>query len=74
MAAKRSIMLAILAIFSLPSAVCAAELPSQMKKPRAAEALRHCNVAGLPGIMAANGVCVKISGYVSAGFNVGRIK
>ena len=45
----------------------AAELPSQNKKPKPAEALKHCDVAGSPGVMAANGVCVRLSGYVSAG-------
>jgi len=74
LAAKRSLALAVLAIFALPAALSAAELPSQMKKPKAAEAVRHCNVAGSPGMLAANGVCVKISGYVSAGFKFGPVR
>ncbi len=74
MAAERRIAFAILAILASLTALRAAELPSQTKKPKPAEALKHCNVGGLPGVMAANGVCVRMSGYVSAGFGVGRVK
>jgi hypothetical protein len=54
--------------------VAAAELPSQNKKPKAPEAAKHCNVAGSPGIVAADGVCVKLGGYISADFNGRQIK
>ena len=55
--------------------VAAAELPSQNnKRTKPPEALKHCNVAGYPGVQAANGVCVRLSGYISAGFNAGQIK
>jgi hypothetical protein len=55
----------------------AAELPTQSaqsKKPKQAEAVKHCDIAGLPGILAANGVCVRLSGYISSGFSAGQIK
>ena len=74
MAVERRIAFAILATFMSFTALPAAELPSQNKKPKPAEALKHCDVAGSPGVMAANGVCVRLSGYISAGFNVGRVK
>jgi hypothetical protein len=54
----------------------AAELPAQnaqSKKPKQA-AVRHCDIAGSPGILAANGVCVRMSGYISSGVSVGQIK
>ena len=55
----------------------AAELPvqnAQNKKPKQAEPVRHCDVAGSPGILAANGVCVRMSGYISSGVGAGRLK
>jgi hypothetical protein len=74
MAADRWISFAILAILALPSALPAAELPSQNEKPKLPKAVKHCNVAGSPGIQAANGVCVKLSGYISSEFTAGRLK
>ena len=74
MAARRWTAFAVLAILAFPAALPAAELPSQNKKPRPAEALKHCDVAGSPGVLAANGLCVKLSGYISAGFTAGRLK
>lgn len=72
MAADRCTAFAILAALALPTTLFAAELPSQNKKPKPPEAAKHCNVAGSPGVLAASGVCVKFSGYVSAGFSFGR--
>ncbi|HKN29892.1 MAG TPA: hypothetical protein VJY34_19240 [Roseiarcus sp.] len=74
MAADRWIAFAILAVLALPAAVSAAELPSQNKKPKPPETVKHCNVAGSPGVLAANGVCMKLSGYISAGFGAGHLK
>ncbi len=73
MAAERWLALAILAVCALPNDLFAAELPSQNKKTKPAEAVRRCDIAGSPGVLA-NGVCVRISGYVSAGFSAGRLK
>ena len=73
MATERRIAFAILATFVSLTAL-SAELPSQNKKPKQAEALKHCDVAGSPGVLAANGVCVRLSGYVSAGFSASRLK
>ena len=73
MAAERWLAVAILAVFALPNASSAAELPSQDKKTKPVEAVRRCDIAGSPGVLA-NGVCVRISGYVSAGFGAGRLK
>jgi len=52
----------------------AAELPSQhhTDKPKQAEAATKCNVAGFPGVQASNGVCVRLSGYVSSEFGGGQ--
>jgi len=74
MATDRWTTFAILAVLALPTALSAAELPSQNKKPKPPESAEHCNVAGSPGVLAANGVCVKLSGYISAGFTAGRLK
>jgi hypothetical protein len=55
----------------------AAELPAQNapnKKPKQAEPTKLCNIAGAPGIQAANGVCVRFTGYVSSGFSAGQLK
>ncbi|MBV8104584.1 MAG: hypothetical protein JO223_08175 [Hyphomicrobiales bacterium] len=71
---NRSIVCGFAAALTLVASVAAAELPSQAKKAKPAEVLKHCNIAGSPGVLAANGVCVRMSGYVSAGFNAGQIK
>ena len=73
-AERRSIALAVLATLASLTAASAAELPSQYKKSKAQATAKHCNVAGSPGLMAANGVCVRLSGYVSTEFNAGRVK
>jgi hypothetical protein len=77
MAIDRSIACAILGVLALPTALPAAELPSQndqSKKPKPAEAVKHCNIAGSPGVQAPNGVCVRLSGYISTGFSAGQLK
>ena len=77
MAFDRSIGLGVLTVLALPAALAAAELPSQNdhnKKPQPTEAVKHCNVAGSPGVLAANGVCVRVSGYISTGFGAGQLK
>jgi hypothetical protein len=58
-----------------------AELPAQNapdnaldKKPKHAEPTKLCNIAGVSGVQAANGVCVRFSGYVSSGVSAGQIK
>ena len=51
----------------------AAELPAQNKKPIKPEPARTCDVAGNPGVLAANGVCVRFSGYVSSQFSAGQL-
>ncbi len=60
----------------LGSVAQAAELPSQRHadKPAQAEAAKKCNVAGSAGVQAANGVCVRFSGYVSSKFGGGQLK
>ena len=58
-------------------AVQAAELPSQRgqtHKSKQSEATKTCNIAGNPGVLAANGVCVRLSGYVSSQFSAGQLK
>ena len=34
---------------------------------------QKCNVAGFPGVQASDGVCIRLSGYVSSQF-VGQLK
>ena len=53
-----------------------AELPSQRgqtMKPKKAEPARTCNIAGSPGVLAADGVCVRLSGYISSQFTAGSL-
>jgi hypothetical protein len=72
---NRTIVCGFMAALTLAGSAAGAELPSQSnKRTRPPEALKHCNVAGYPGVLAANGVCVRLSGYISAGFNAGQIK
>jgi hypothetical protein len=74
MAANRWTTFAILTVLALPTALSAAELPSQNKKPKPPEAVKHCDIAGSPGVLAGNGVCVKLSGYISGQFSAGKLK
>jgi hypothetical protein len=76
MIAQRWVAFALMAAFLGAIAGQAAELPSQRHpdKPRAAEAAKKCNVAGSPGVLGANGVCVRLSGYVSSQFGGGQLK
>jgi hypothetical protein len=68
----------ILAAAALGAAVGhGAELPSQRgqsEKPKKVEPAKVCNVAGNPGVLAANGVCMRLSGYVSSQFGGGQLK
>ncbi|MBV9287809.1 MAG: hypothetical protein JO288_08295 [Hyphomicrobiales bacterium] len=57
----------------LTTCAAAAELPRQVKKANP-EALKHCDIGGVPGVLAANGVCVKLSGYISTQLEAGRLK
>ena len=73
------IRLAVVATLSLSAlaAVHAAELPSQAKKAKpadSAQAQKTCNIGGMTGVVAANGVCVRLSGSVSAGFGGGQVR
>ncbi|RBP04570.1 hypothetical protein DFR50_13947 [Roseiarcus fermentans] len=76
MAPIRAFLIVALALSAF-APIHAAELPSQARKaktPESAQAQRKCNVGGLVGVLAANGVCVKLSGSVSAEFGSGPIK
>jgi hypothetical protein len=55
----------------------AAELPSQRDqrdKSKKTEYVTPCNVAGSAGVLAANGVCVRFSGYISSQVGGGQLK
>jgi len=52
----------------------AAELPAQNKKPTQAEPVKRCDIAGNPGVLAANGVCVRLSGYISSQVSGGNLR
>jgi hypothetical protein len=73
MALARSIAV-LLAAATLANSAAAAELPSQSKKANPPEAAKRCDIAGSPGILGPNGVCVRLSGYVSTQFTAGRLK
>jgi hypothetical protein len=72
----RALAAAGLALTTLAVGCQAAELPSQVKtvKPPEAAAAKKCNIGGLVGVVAANGVCVRLSGSVSAVFGGGQLK
>jgi hypothetical protein len=76
MIVQRRVAFALVAALLGASAAQAAELPSQRHadKPSQAEPAKKCNVAGSPGVQAANGVCVRFSGYVSSKFGGGQLK
>jgi hypothetical protein len=76
MIVQRQIAFALVVALLGAAAAPAAELPSQRHsdKPTQAEALKKCNVAGSPGVLAGNGVCVRLSGYVTSQFGAGQPK
>ena len=74
MAGKRSIGYALAAILMGVSIAGAAELPTRNQKGKPAKSVQHCDIAGSPGVLAANGVCVRISGYISAGVGMRQLK
>ena len=76
MITQRGVAFVLVAALFGAAAAQAAELPSQRHadKPAKAEAAKKCNVAGSPGVQAANGVCVRFSGYVSSKFGGGQLK
>ena len=65
-----------LAISALTVGCQAAELPSQARKAKPPEtaAAKKCNIGGLAGVVAANGVCVRLSGSISASFGAAQLK
>ncbi len=65
--------IAFVIMLALMGATAAAELPAQNKKAKPPDPAKHCNVAGSPGILGPNGVCVRMSGYISAGFGGGPV-
>jgi len=73
---QRQVGFALVAALLGATAAHAAELPSQhhTDKTREAEAAKKCNVAGSPGILAGDGVCVRLSGYVTSQFGAGQPK
>ena len=76
MIAQRWVVFALSAALLGAAAGQSAELPSQRgqtSKPKKAEPARTCDVAGSPGVLAANGVCVRLSGYISSQFTAGQL-
>jgi hypothetical protein len=77
MLVRRTVAFALAAALFGAAASGAAELPSQRgqtHKPKQAEPARTCNIAGAPGVLAANGVCVRLSGYISSQFSAGQLR
>ncbi len=63
----KQLIAALLAGLIVATPAFAAELPSGKKaKPPKSNSMKKCNIGGLSGVLAANGVCVHMSGYVSA--------
>ena len=73
MGVQRWLALALASALLGATAGQAAELPAQNKKPTKAEPAQKCDIAGFPGVVAANGVCVRLSGYVSSQFSAGQL-
>ena len=74
---RRRVVFALAAVLLGAAAARAAELPSergQTHKPKHAEPARTCNIAGNAGVLMANGVCVRFSGYISSQFTAGQLK
>ena len=74
---RRWVTLALLGAVVTATAGQSAELPSQRgqtDKSKKTEYVTPCNVAGSPGVQAADGVCVRFSGYVSSKFGGGQLK
>jgi predicted MFS family arabinose efflux permease len=74
MTVKRWLACALAAAVFGATAGQTAELPAQNKKPTKAEAAKACDIAGNPGVLAANGICVRLSGYISSQFSAGQAK
>ena len=70
----RWLAFALAAAFAGAISANGAELPSQNKKPKPPEAVRHCDIGGSPGVLAANGFCVRMSGYISTSVKAGQLK
>ena len=77
----RGLAIALGAAIPLLTPAAAAEFPTQAKdRPiakRGAEpskALPSCDVGGVQGVLTPSGVCLKMSGYVSAGVGVRQVK
>ena len=71
------ILALVFALALLGPAAQAAELPTLAKKPKppeTAQGAKKCNIGGLTGVVAANGVCVRLAGSISAGVSAGQIK
>jgi hypothetical protein len=50
----------------------AAELPTTRSAPP--KRAQICHVGGMTGVIAAGGLCIKVSGSVTAGVDVGNLK
>jgi hypothetical protein len=66
--------LALVGALSVIGAVIAqsAELPTMRAAP--AKRAQTCHVGGMEGVLTAGGLCVKISGSITAGVDVGNLK
>jgi len=74
---RRRVAFALAAALLGAAAATAAELPSQRgktEKPKKAEPAQTCDIAGFPGVLTANGVCVRLSGYISSQVTAGQLR
>jgi len=58
---------ALAAVLIVASPCLAAELPSAKKEKAArSEPAKKCNIGGVSGVLGADGLCLRMGGYVSA--------
>lgn len=62
---------ALVAALIVATPAFAAELPSGKRAKPPPQAAKKCNIGGLSGVLAANGVCVHTGGYISATVGAG---
>jgi hypothetical protein len=73
---RRTFGVAAIVLSAFVAGAPAAELPSQARKakPPEAAAVKKCNIDGIAGVLAANGVCVRMSGSITAVVGAGQSK
>jgi hypothetical protein len=67
--------IALAGVVLVATAAQGAELPSRRHQDKSKKQyVTPCNVAGSAGVLAADGVCVRLSGYVSSSVSGGQLR